>query len=104
MIHSFGVTFRSVPMTRFRSVGLPVFVAAVMITGAAFAQDRGGGFLDKLFGGSDRYSDPGRAPGEEVQGQPGAAMRGTQSDSGARVERLEATIRQLTGEIEELQH
>jgi len=107
MINNFGNTVRPAPMTRFRTIGLSVF-AAVTIAGAASAQERGGGFLEQLFGGSDRFTEPqSRAPvqGEE-RATPGAQNRVTQGpgDPASRFERLEATIRQLTGEIEQLQH
>jgi tol-pal system protein YbgF len=94
-------------MTRFRTIGLSAF-AAVLLVGSASAQDRGGGFLEKLFGPSDRFAEPqGSAPGpgddRSSQGAPGAQNR-VPGDAASRFERLEATIRQLTGEIEQLQH
>src|ERR1043166_1786531 len=107
MLSSPGVTFRPAPMTRFRTIGLSAF-AAVLLVGSASAQDRGGGFLEKLFGPSDRFAEPqGSAPGpgddRSSQGAPGAQNR-VPGDAASRFERLEATIRQLTGEIEQLQH
>ena len=94
---------------------IPAIVLATALgLGAASAQDGGRGFLDQLFGNSDRVAPQGqdRAPqggqmDQTGQVPPGAQNRLAQS-SGAdltmRMERLEATLRQLTGAIEQLQY
>jgi tol-pal system protein YbgF len=73
--------------------------AATLLAGsiAAFGQssnDGSPGFLGGLFGGNDRAAPT--DPGQVAQANPGDLTR--------RVDRLEATIRQLTGAIEELQY
>jgi tol-pal system protein YbgF len=69
------------------------------------------GFLNDLFGNSDRMSPP-QAPAQE-RGQPvqwqqqpqqGTGGQGYGDEISQRIVRLEAQIRQLTGAIEQLQH
>jgi tol-pal system protein YbgF len=88
-----------------RTVGLSL-LAALLYCGVASAQenDRGFGFLEQLFGNSDRTaSEP--APGAAPDRGP-ATGRVAQSggDLTMRLDRLEAQIRQLTGAIEQLQY
>ena len=64
----------------------------------AAAQQREPGLLDQLFGGSDRFRGDDRAPSGAEAG-PGVP----QTDLVVRIERLEAQIRQLTGENERSQ-
>src|SRR5262245_51145870 len=64
------------------------------------------GFLNDLFGNSDRFSPP---PPEQPQraqqpGQPGTVAQGYGEELAQRIGRLEAQIRQLTGAIEQLQY
>jgi tol-pal system protein YbgF len=70
------------------------------------------GFLNDLFGNSDRMS-PSQAPAQERQQpaqwqqqpvQQGTAGQGYGDEIAQRIVRLEAQIRQLTGAIEQLQH
>ena len=73
--------------------------AATLLAGslAAFGQspnDGSPGFLGGLFGGNDRAAPT--DPGQMAQANPGDLTR--------RIDRLEATIRQMTGTIEELQY
>jgi len=97
-------------------------IAAVLFAGAASAQEneRGGlGFLEQLFGGSERVAPstgqdrapaatPDRVPGggQIGPGGPGGQNRVAQSGSELmmRIDRLEAQIRQLTGAVEQLQY
>jgi tol-pal system protein YbgF len=92
----------------FRRVMMPAMAAAIMMTAvcAVSAQEaeRGQpGFLDQLFGGSDRLGNGERAP----QGVPQnriAQVPGPGAELVVRLERLEYQIRQLTGAIEQLQY
>ncbi len=96
----------------FRLARLPALATAVvMIACAASAQEASPlGFLDNLFGNSDRLTpaaqprDP--APTSPVPSPPqqGRVAQAPPGELAARIERLEAHIRQLTGAIEELQH
>lgn len=94
------------PMTRTRLLS-PVKFASVtalawvlLASSAAMAQDRsGGGFLDNLF-------NRGQPAQEQPQQQSQQQRPYTEGASGvdARIDRLEAALRQLTGTVEELQH
>ena len=67
---------------------------ALLIASAAPAQESSGGFLGNLFNRGEQQQQ--QAPQRQfTQGS---------SDIGARVDRLESALRQLTGTIEELQH
>jgi tol-pal system protein YbgF len=85
----------------FRPALLPAITLAILTTvSAAFAQESGRpGFLDNIFGGSDRVSPSPQAAqqGREVGQGPGSELV-------VRLDRLEAQIRQLTGAIEQLQY
>jgi tol-pal system protein YbgF len=81
-------------------------VALLFCAGVATAQEneRGFGFLEQLFGNSDRTPDgaPTDAPD---RGGPNAGRTAQSSgDLTMRLDRLEAQIRQLTGAIEQLQY
>jgi tol-pal system protein YbgF len=81
-------------------------LAALLYCGVASAQenDRGFGFLEQLFGNSDRTASE-QAPAAAPDRGP-ATGRVAQSggDLTMRLDRLEAQIRQLTGAIEQLQY
>src|SRR5262245_60801714 len=87
-----------------------VATTMALVPCAASAQ----GFLNDLFGNSDRLaSPPAQAPVQERQqpaqwqqqpGQQGTAGQGYGDEISQRIVRLEAQIRQLTGAIEQLQH
>jgi tol-pal system protein YbgF len=90
---------------KFRRIMMPAIAAAVMTMSAcaAVAQEperSQPGFLEGLFGGSDRFGGGERAP-------PGAAPQTRTAQSVAdlvvRLDRLENQLRQLTGVIEQLQ-
>ena len=91
-------------MTHFkrRLIMMPVaagFIAATVC--AAAAQQPG--FLDNLFGGSERMSPSAEPAQGQYQGQ-GQGGQPRSNELMVRLERLEGQIRQLTGAIEELQH
>jgi tol-pal system protein YbgF len=65
---------------------------------AAAQESDHSGFLDNLFGGSDRFSQ------QPQQGQPERGTQGEPSELAVRLDRLEAQVRQLTGTIEQLQY
>lgn len=66
--------------------------------GAAQAQERPGGFLDNLF-------SRGEPPQSQEVPPPRDAASGVDSnDTGARINRIENALRQLTGRVEQLQH
>jgi tol-pal system protein YbgF len=72
-------------------------ISAALVSTVSFAsaqESERGGFLDNLFGGSERV-----AP--QQQGRPAPAV---DSELTVRLDRLEAQVRQLTGAIEQLQH
>src|SRR5690349_15724907 len=104
---------RSGPMSMLRLLLMPA-VAAVMVATACAASAQGGGFLDDLFGNSERFSPPASRPPAQpqqppsAQSQPPMAQPGRAAqdpgDMAMRIERLQAQVRQLTGAIEELQH
>jgi tol-pal system protein YbgF len=78
---------RSIPLFR-----CAAFAALALAVAPAFAQDRGPGFLD-FFNRGDQH-------GQQQQQD----ERGSPSDIVTRLNRIESTLRQLTGTIEELQH
>ena len=84
------------PMKRIRSHALlsisAALVAATLCASAAVAQERPG-FLDNLF---SRGEPSGDQQPQIAQGEPGELV--------SRVARLESALRQLTGQVEELQH
>lgn len=91
-----------------RTIGFTV-IAALLYASVASAQESERGFLEQLFGGSDRASPsaaPDRAPAAGTdRGQPGGRIAQSSSgDLAMRLDRLEAQIRQLTGAIEQLQY
>jgi tol-pal system protein YbgF len=72
----------------------------------SFERDTGG-FVGRLFGGSDRVRDSGRPAQAPVRGQTQAQLQVAQDAPGdviGRVDRLESMIRQLTGQVEQLQY
>jgi tol-pal system protein YbgF len=86
-------------------------VSAIVVTvlaGAASAQEseRGFGFLEQLFGGSERSAPSTgaeRAPAT-AQDPTGRVAQSSSADLMMRIDRLEAQIRQLTGAVEQLQY
>jgi len=96
----------------FRLTAAPAIAAlVVMAPCAASAQ----GFLNDLFGNSDRFSPPAGASQQRPQQQPaqypqeqagpqGRVAQGPGDELSTRIGRLEAQIRQLTGAIEQLQY
>jgi tol-pal system protein YbgF len=104
---------RSGPMFRstLRLIAAPVIAASMaMAPCAASAQ----GFLNDIFGNSDRMSPATGSPQERPQQQPqsqrpqagpqSTIAQGSGEELSMRIGRLEAQIRQLTGAIEQLQH
>src|SRR5215813_12733121 len=82
-------------------------IAAALFAGAASAQEteRGGGFFEQLFGGSDRASTgEEQAPAQDRTPNSGRIAQSSGADLMMRIDRLEAQIRQLTGAIEQLQY
>jgi tol-pal system protein YbgF len=94
---------------------LAAFVALAPCTASAQ------GFLNDLFGGSDRFGPPAASPQDRPQDRPqqppqqqpaqwqqqpygGQAPQGPGEEMSMRIGRLEAQIRQLTGAIEQLQY
>jgi len=78
-------------------------IAVILVATAGGASAQQPGFLDSIFGGSERVA-PSVEPAQ-AQGQvPGQGRDGRSNDLMVRLERLEGHIRQLTGAIEELQH
>ena len=91
------------PMTRTRLLSPVKFASVtalawvVLASSAAMAQERsGGGFLDNLF-------NRGQPAQEQQQSQQHPYTEGA-SGVDARIDRIEAALRQLTGTVEELQH
>ena len=85
-------------MTRSRQLFRRAALAALpalLVASAASAQERGGGFLDNLFNRGEQQQQEQAPQRQFTQGS---------SDIGARVDRLESALRQLTGTVEELQH
>jgi tol-pal system protein YbgF len=84
---------------------LPAIALAILATvSTGFAQEsERPGFLDSIFGSSDRFSHPSQQ--QQSSPQQGRVMaQGAGSDLLVRLDRLEAQIRQLTGAMEQLQH
>jgi tol-pal system protein YbgF len=79
---------------RLRSAAL-VALALSFAAGAALAQDRSGNFLDNIFNRGDEQSQ---------QQAPSGGGSGGGNDIGMRLDRIENTMRQLTGNIEQLQY
>jgi tol-pal system protein YbgF len=79
-------------------------VALLSCASIATAQEneRGFGFLEQLFGNSDRAPDG--PPAGTTDHGPNAGRMAQSSDLAVRLDRLEAQIRQLTGAIEQLQY
>jgi tol-pal system protein YbgF len=113
MVATIAPHFRFEPMIRFsiRMIGMSVIAGGLLAASGALAQesdrsDRSGGFFDQLFGNSDRMPAPDRGgqqgPRTEYDGPTGQS-RAAPSEIGTRMDRLEATLRQLTGTIEQLQ-
>lgn len=100
-----------------RPVAAPALAAMIamascaVLSCAAGAQERPLGFLDDLFGNSDRFASP-SGPAQNRSGPPatsapvGADARVAQGPGEliTRINRLEAQVRELTGTIEQLQH
>jgi len=70
-------------------------LALALVPGATFAQDRSPGLFDNMF---NRGQQPQQAEPEQPQGGP------PDTSESARISRIEAALRQLTGTIEQLQH
>jgi tol-pal system protein YbgF len=89
-------------MTRSRFFALTV--VSVLLAGSAAAQDRSSGnFLDNLFNRgpqqqAQEQTQPPQAADQAPNGVPGG------SDVNMRIDRIENTLRQLTGTIEQLQY
>src|SRR5262245_61750462 len=86
-----------------RTIGLSL-LAVLLCASIASAQEseRGFGFLEQLFGNSERSApDSGAAPD---RGPATGRVAQSGGDLGMRLDRLEAQIRQLTGAIEQLQY
>jgi tol-pal system protein YbgF len=96
------------PMTRTRlrshaSIAAAAIAAALILCApqGAPAQERQGGFLDNLFNRGEPAQGQGQPQGQfQDQSQGGGDSR----DIGARIDRIENALRQLTGTVEELQH
>jgi tol-pal system protein YbgF len=72
----------------------------------SFERDAGG-FVGRLFGGSDRLRDSRATAQAQVRGQAQAQLQVAQDAPGdmiGRMDRLESMIRQLTGQVEQLQY
>jgi tol-pal system protein YbgF len=86
-----------------RTIGVSL-LTVLLCAGIASAQesDRGFGFLEQLFGNSERSTpEPGATP---ERGPATGRMAQSGGDLNMRLDRLEAQIRQLTGAIEQLQY
>lgn len=87
-------------MTRsFHRLRIAALVALTLpfAAGAALAQDRSGNFLDNIFNRGDDQSQQQTPSG-------GGGGAGGGNDIGVRLDRIENTMRQLTGNIEQLQY
>jgi tol-pal system protein YbgF len=103
-----GIRLESGPMTRIKlrrtmtAAAAAVIVATACAASAQEADRTQPGFLDSLFGGSERFGG-----GERAAPAAPPAQQGRVAQAGAdlivRLDRLEAQIRQLTGTIEQLQ-
>jgi tol-pal system protein YbgF len=86
-------------MTRTRTLlGCTILIACLAAPGFAFAQ-QSGGLLGNLFGGNDQ-TQPAPQPPAAIGSQGGGGGSGVDS----RIDRIENSLRQLTGQIEVLQH
>jgi tol-pal system protein YbgF len=100
---------RSGPMFRstLRLIAAPAIAASMAMTPCAASAQ---GFLNDIFGNSDRFSPAtGSAQERPVQraqqpGPQGTVAQGYGDELSQRIGRLEAQIRQLTGAIEQLQY
>src|SRR5260221_243842 len=90
---------------KFRRTMTAAIAAAIVATACAAAAQEADrtqpGFLDSLFGGSERMYPPAQQ-GTPPSGRGQVAQAG--SDLIVRLDRLENQIRQLTGAIEQLQY
>lgn len=87
-------------MSRYFLQAAPIALVAAFAL-AAPAQAAGahsGGFLSELFGGGDQSNAPSNSAGSQQVAQI------SQSDVVVRLERLETEVRQLTGQVQELQY
>jgi tol-pal system protein YbgF len=92
----------SVFLCAIRVFALTFAVTATVSPASAQETDRSGNFLDRIFGGSERFGGNERTPAPTAQAvQERGAAPG--SDIMLRLDRLEAQIRQLTGTVEQLQ-
>jgi tol-pal system protein YbgF len=92
-----------------RFARLLALAAALTVTVSAAAGQEPGplGFLDTIFGDSDRFTPSAQAPVAATPAPLQQQERVAQAPAGeliTRIDRLEAHIRQLTGAIEQLQH
>ena len=85
-----------------RTIGLS-FLVLLFCTGVASAQENERGFLEQLFGNTDRAPES-APPDTHDRGGPNTGRVAQSSDLAVRLDRLEAQIRQLTGTIEQLQY
>ena len=95
-------------MTHFslRAVAAPaaaIMLATVCAASAQQGEQSSPGFLDSLFGGSERVGSPPAVP-PRAPAPAGQVAQAPGSDLMIRIDRLEAQIRQLTGTIEQLQY
>jgi tol-pal system protein YbgF len=95
------------------ALGMVAWPAAFGVLSPAAAQqtqdgERPFGFIDRLFGGSERIGGADRAAPQPPSGAPVVAGERSAQMSGSdlllRLDRLEAQVRQLTGTIEQLQY
>jgi tol-pal system protein YbgF len=95
---------KNIMMRRAKRTRSAVLVAlpALLLAGAAMAQERSGNFLDNLFNrGGDQPAQ------QQRQAQPRGAAQADPSDPGdlsVRLDRLENAMRQFTGTLEQLQY
>jgi tol-pal system protein YbgF len=82
-------------MTRSRRLPIIAAFSLALVPGVAFAQDRSPGLFDNMF---NRGQQQQQAEPERQQGGP------PDTSESARISRIEAALRQLTGTIEQLQH
>lgn len=102
-----GTMFRST----LRLIAAPAIATTIALAPCAASAQ---GFLNDLFGNSDRLSPATTSPRERspqpaqaqqpYAGQPGTTAQGYGDEISQRIVRLEAQIRQLTGAIEQLQY
>src|SRR5438270_7446605 len=107
MFRAGGRRLESGPMTciKLRRIMMPAIAAAIVTASACAASAQEAdrtqpGFLDSLFGGSERLGGSERSA---APAQPGRVAQAG-SDLIVRLDRLETQIRQLTGVIEQLQY